>query len=121
MATESVMAQDERLAGLLTAAWEGRLAPTELIEACSALEGEGRRPLAAILYQAWLRRPQAAFQHLVWFNLGATLAALQDARGAIDAYGSAIAVAPNFIQPRLNLGLALEREGRIAQAGSTPI
>jgi predicted O-linked N-acetylglucosamine transferase (SPINDLY family) len=50
--------------------------------------------------------------------LGTTLSNLGDLVGAEAAYRRAIAIAPSFIHPRLNLGLLLERIGQLEQAMS---
>lgn len=94
------------------AAWEGKLAFPELIDFATRLESAGLSPLAAVLYQTWLSRIQSPYSHAVNFNLGATLSNLGDLSGAEAAYRRAIAMAPAFAQPRLNLGLLFERSGQ---------
>ncbi len=96
---------------MLLAAWNGQLELNQLIDQGSALEKASRAPLAAILYQTWLKKTQSPLAHLVHFNYGATLSNLGVLDEAEDAYRQAIALNPGFIQPRLNLGLILERRG----------
>ena len=95
----------------LTAAWNGQTDLTQLIEQCSRLEREKQGHLSAILYQTWIQKNPSPLAHLVWFNLGATLTNLGELSTAVDAYRQAITLSPGFIQPRLNLGLVLERQG----------
>lgn len=97
-------------------AWEGKQPFVELIDYTSRLESAGLLPLSALLYQTWLTRNESPYAHAVNFNLGATLNTLGDAAGAEAAYRRAIAMAPTFAQPRLNLGLLLERSGQIDAA-----
>lgn len=102
---------EDLLASVLTAAWNGELELLQLIDHCSKLEQSRRAPLAAILYQTWLRRTRSPHAHLANFNLGATLTNLGELTSAEEAYRQAITLSPGFIQPRLNLGLLLERMG----------
>lgn len=97
-------------------AWEGKQPFVELIDYTSRLERAGLLPLSALLYQTWLTRNQSPYAHAVNFNLGATLSNLGDMAGAEAAYRRAIAMAPTFAQPRLNLGLLLERNGLVDAA-----
>jgi predicted O-linked N-acetylglucosamine transferase (SPINDLY family) len=94
-------------------AWEGKQDFAELIEYTARLEAADLLPLSALLYQTWLTRNQSPYAHAVNFNLGATLSNLGDTAGAEAAYRRAIAMAPAFAQPRLNLGLLLERSGQV--------
>ncbi len=97
-------------------AWEGKQDFAELIGFAARLEAAGLSPLSALLYQTWLTRNQSPYAHAVTFNLGATLSNLGDTAGAEAAYRRAIAMAPAFAQPRLNLGLLLERSGQLDAA-----
>lgn len=97
-------------------AWEGKQPFVELIDYTSRLEAAGLLPLSALLYQTWLTRNPSPYSHAVNFNLGATLNTLGDTAGAEAAYRRAISIAPTFAQPRLNLGLLLERSGQVDAA-----
>lgn len=110
------MVGEQEIASTLMDAWNGRLELTQLIDRCTKFENGQRAPLAAILYQTWLQRTQSPHVHLVWFNLGATLSNLGDLTGAEAAYREAVKLSPGFIQPRVNLGLVLERAGQLDQA-----
>jgi predicted O-linked N-acetylglucosamine transferase (SPINDLY family) len=96
---------------LVREAWHGGLGVRELLEATNALCGEGHNCLAAVLYRTWLERNRTAHNHLLLFNLGVVLFAEQDYRGAQEAYCRALQLAPDFLQPRFNLGLTYERLG----------
>ena len=97
-------------------AWEGKQPFVELIDYASRLEGAGLLPLSALLYQTWLSRNPSPYAHAVNFNLGVTLNTLGDLAGAEAAYRRAMAIAPAFAQPRLNLGLLMERSGQVDAA-----
>lgn len=92
-------------------AWRGELSLLQLLEVCDRLSAQGSPPLAAVLYQTWLKRNRTTHDHLVYFNLGVILFSENDLAGAKEAYSHAIHLAPAFLQPRFNLGLVYERLG----------
>lgn len=97
-------------------AWQGELSFNDLLDRAGALEAEGHRPLSAVLYQTWLNRNPSPLAHAAYFNLGAALANLGEVESAEASYRRAVALAPGFLHPRLNLGLILERSGRLEEA-----
>lgn len=94
------------------AAWHRQLAIVPLFEAANHLAQRGQEALAAVLYRTWLERNQTTHNHLVHFNHGVVLFTAQDFHGALEAYGRALHLAPDFLQPRFNLGLTYERLGQ---------
>lgn len=96
--------------------WDGTLAFPDLVTHATNLEERGQRPLSVILYETWLRRNHGQFAHFAHFNLGVSLFSLGDIEGAEQSYRRAIDLAPQFIQPRFNLGLVLERQARYDEA-----
>lgn len=92
-------------------AWQGQLKLLALFEAANQLADNGKPHLAAVLYQTWLQRNHTTHDHLVWFNLGVILFSADDLEGAQRAYSKALGQAPDFLQPRFNLGLTYERLG----------
>lgn len=92
-------------------AWHGKLDLVPLFEAANKLAEQGHNPLAAVLYQTWLRRNKTPHNHLVYFNLGVVLFNENDIDGAKEAYSHAVQLAPTFPQARFNLGLIYERQG----------
>jgi predicted O-linked N-acetylglucosamine transferase (SPINDLY family) len=106
----------ENFGSIVLTAWEGKLTFPDLIDFTARLELAGLSPLAAVLYQTWLSRTVSPYAHAVNFNLGATLTNLGDLAGAEAAYRRALAMAPTFAQPRLNLGLLFERAGQVDAA-----
>jgi predicted O-linked N-acetylglucosamine transferase (SPINDLY family) len=107
---------EESFATNVLLAWQGKLDFSQLIECASQLEAKKLGPLVAVLYQTWVKRNQSPYAHAVYFNLGATLTNEGDFTGGEEAYREAIKLSPAFLQPRLNLGLLLERAGQIDKA-----
>ena len=107
---------NERFASLIIQAWKRQLDISGLIDAASRLDSESLRPLAIVLYQAWLFRNVSPMAHVVQFNLGAMLSLEKDTSSSELAYREAIRIAPGFVQPRVNLGTLLEGQGRIEEA-----
>ena len=96
--------------------WQGALPFADLLEQTAQLEAEGYPQLSAVLYQTWLNRNASPYAHAGYFNLGATLTNLGDQPAAEASYRRAIAIAPEFVHPHLNLGLILERNGKLDEA-----
>jgi predicted O-linked N-acetylglucosamine transferase (SPINDLY family) len=113
---EKINTVAESFAANIALAWHGNLSFNALLEAAGALDNDACKPLVAVLYQTWLARNQSVYAHAANFNLGVTLSNLSDLSGAEAAYNRAIAAAPNFLHPRLNLGLLHERRGQLDAA-----
>lgn len=79
---------------------------------------EGLPPADGVAaYRAWLAaNPASAQRFAAWFNLGALLGVAGQRDAAIIAYRQALALKPDLHQASINLGLALEAEGRVAEA-----
>lgn len=92
-------------------AWGRQLAVLPLFETANRLCAAGHEPYAAVLYQTWLSRNHTPHDHLVQFNLGVILFNQGDYAAAQAAYARAVHLAPDFLQPRFNLGLCCERLG----------
>lgn len=110
------MPPEDNFAADILLAWQGKLAFPQLIDCASKLEEKRLGPLVAILYQTWLGRNQSPYAHAAFFNLGVTLSKEGDLAGSEAAYREAIKMSPEFLQPRVNLGLTLERKGEIDSA-----
>lgn len=93
-------------------AWRGELSLVQLLGVADTLTAQGQVPLAAVLYQTWLKRNHTTHNHLAYFNLGVILFNENDLAGAKEAYSRAIHLVPSFLQPRFNLGLVYERLGQ---------
>lgn len=65
--------------------------------------------LAAVLYQTWLKRNRTTDNVFAWFNLGVSLFSEKDFAGAQEAYETSLAIKPDFVAARFNLGLVYER------------
>lgn len=66
----------------------------------------------AALYSDYAREKN----HLLWNRLGATLANSGRSEEAIDAYAQALAINPNFVRARYNLGVSCINIGCFEQA-----
>lgn len=93
-------------------AWRGELGLVQLLGVADKLTAQGQEPLAAVLYQTWLKRNHTTHDHLAYFNLGVILFNQNDLAGAKEAYSRAIHLVSSFLQPRFNLGLVYERLGQ---------
>ena len=68
-------------------------------------------------YRDWLAANPASPQRFAaWFNLGVLLLQAGDRAGAMVAYRHALALKPDLHQATINLGIALEADGRPAEA-----
>jgi predicted O-linked N-acetylglucosamine transferase (SPINDLY family) len=108
MPTSSSPAHD--FGQLVTQVWQHRLSFLQLVEHAEQLQASGNSPLAAVLYQTWLARGNAASAHFAAFNLGVLLFAGQDLAGAGKAYLQALEYKTDFHEARLNLALVLEHQ-----------
>lgn len=95
----------------LSDAWQKNLEITALIDFAGILNQARLYTLEAVLYQTWLTRNASELKHIVYFNLGASLASSGDKEGAKEAYLQAITLDPQFIQPHFNLGSIYEQQG----------
>lgn len=103
-------------AGVVNLIWHRQLDFPQLLDYASQLEGVGLNGLVAVLYQTWLKRNDSHYTPFAWFNLGALLFSEGDIEDAGDAYERALERLPGFVQPRFNLGLVRERQGRLDEA-----
>jgi predicted O-linked N-acetylglucosamine transferase (SPINDLY family) len=95
----------------------GNLNVTELFDAAAALEQGGQRAAAIELYRHWLKHnARSPHGYAALFNLAVSLIANGEPDAAETAYRQAIALKPQFVEGRLNLGTLLERQGRPAEA-----
>ncbi|MBW7900585.1 MAG: tetratricopeptide repeat protein [Rhodocyclaceae bacterium] len=102
--------------GIVNLIWHRQLDFSQLLNYASQLEGVGLNGLVAVLYQTWLKRNDTPYTPFAWFNLGALLFSEGDTEGAGEAYEKALERLPGFVQPRFNLGLVRERQGRLDEA-----
>lgn len=87
-----------------------------LITEVDGLVRESRVEDAIAAYRNWLGGDTGSVAHMALFNLGVLLSSVGRANEAIDAYLRAIAIAPRFFEPRINLGHLFESQGNIEQA-----
>ncbi|SDI03580.1 tetratricopeptide repeat protein [Propionivibrio dicarboxylicus] len=110
------MSVEERYGATLLQAWNKALDFSQLLSYVAELEAQSLWPLSAVLYQTWLKHNESPYLHAGYFNLGIALSNAGDLDGAEGAYRQAIALAPAFVHPRLNLANLYERRGQVDQA-----
>lgn len=89
----------------------------ELIGAAQALAQAGRAADAAALYADWLAaNAESPLRHAVLFNQAVLLSNLGQVQAAADALQQAVALRPDFLPARVNLGVMHERLGAADQA-----
>ena len=106
------MSNEEKFAEAIQLSRQNQFTVIQLFTLAAQLEAAQLRGLAIVLYQTWLNHNKNEFSQAVYFNLGAMLSNEGDLPGAEQAYKEAIKIAPNFVQPRVNLGLTYERMKR---------
>jgi tetratricopeptide (TPR) repeat protein len=107
---------EPEFASMVALAWQGKLDFNDLLNYAGRLEAAGNSPLAIVIYRTWLKRNQSRLEPFILFNLGVALTNEHDLAGAGEVYRRAIQLNPSFLQPRINLGLLLERQGDLAAA-----
>lgn len=111
LAASAVTSASDRFEQAILQAWHGQLTLLQLFETANYFSELGQGPLTAVLYQTWLKRNRTSHDHMANFNLGVMLFSLGDLVGAQEAYSRALQQAPDFLQPRFNLGLTHEKLG----------
>jgi predicted O-linked N-acetylglucosamine transferase (SPINDLY family) len=76
----------------------------------------GDRTTAIALYRDWLKQPDQSNQHLVFFSLAVLLAFDGCLAEAECMFRHVLHLAPDLFLAHFNLGLLLERQGRIEEA-----
>jgi len=94
----------------------GTMALVELLDSASRLQQQGHAEVSARLYQEWLSHTRSPHRHVASYNWGTVLGALRRHGEAERAYRDALALVPDFLQARLNLGHQLEHQGRVDDA-----
>lgn len=87
-----------------------------LMERAGALQAAGQQAAAAALYQQWAAASNSPLRHVACFNEGTAWSAAGQEAQAEAAYQRALALAPGFAPPLLNLGHLHERRGEHEQA-----
>lgn len=111
----NIAAMDTEL-DIVALARSGGMALAAMVSHAEQLQRDGHAQAASNLYALWLAHHEDPRKHLVWFNHGSLLQQLGQSAQAQQAYEQALALAPDFAQARINLGLVLEKQGQTAQA-----
>ncbi len=94
----------------------GRLSLEQLIQAAEILTAQGKTQTLLETYEIWIKQAESPYKFAAYFNYGVLLAANKQDKQAEEAYRNALALKPDFVQPRINLGMILERTGRLPEA-----
>jgi len=92
------------------------LSLSEVMEHCAQLERSGQLREAINLYGLWLSKGEQKQRQIALFNLGVLLQAAGETAQAIEAYQSALADDEKLGPAYINLGLSLERLGKVEDA-----
>ncbi len=84
----------------------------DLIRLVDQLQTRAEHDKVGQLYEQWIEQSASPYKFVACFNYGVLLAAQGKNDAAADSYRRAIALNPGFSQPRINLGLTLERLGK---------
>jgi predicted O-linked N-acetylglucosamine transferase (SPINDLY family)/SAM-dependent methyltransferase len=112
-------ARQQHVSQLMKQAGQGSMSITDLFSAAQRLVDDGQAPLAIALYRLWLEKTVSPLSFAVCFNMAVTVANENDTAEAESLYRRAIALNPQFIEARLNLGTLLERLARPDEALAT--
>ena len=97
----------------LTAAMQARaLGLPELMSRANEWQAAGHAELAAQLYVVWLEHDDGPMRLVALYNLGTVWSSLRRYADAERVYREALALKPDFLQARVNLGHQLENQGR---------
>lgn len=96
-----------------------QLSIVELFKRTATLAELDQKQLAVDLYKTWTAyNADNSLLYAAYFNYGVALMAVRDSAGAINAFRESIRLKPDFHQPYINLGRALEDSGQAGQAVS---
>ncbi|MGI9211392.1 MAG: tetratricopeptide repeat protein [Methylococcaceae bacterium] len=88
----------------------------QLISRADAYIAQGDRLSAIALYRQWLKQPNQPNQNLAFFSLGVLLAYEDSLAEAECMFRHVVHLSPDFFLAQFNLGLLLEKQGRIEEA-----
>jgi predicted O-linked N-acetylglucosamine transferase (SPINDLY family) len=88
----------------------------QIIQLADSLLRAGKQDLIDIAYQTWIAESKSPLKFVAAFNYGVLLANWGRNDDAIQYYQMAVQLNPNFGHPRINHGLALERQGKQEEA-----
>lgn len=108
---------DDTFASTLGQSTGRGLGVMELIRAAETLKSTGELAAVGALYGSWIQHNQDnPLLYAVLFNYGVLLTDTGDLAGARECLERAVALNPDFMPARINLGRIHERQGGIGQA-----
>ncbi len=100
----------------LNEARTGAMGLPQLMETAGKLQAAGQIDAAILLYKTWVEASDSPLRQVACFNWGTLLGEKHRHAEAVEVYETALKLAPNFAQARLNLGHQLEHLGRHEEA-----
>ncbi|GJJ05286.1 hypothetical protein RugamoR64_58240 [Duganella rhizosphaerae] len=104
--------QSSPLGTVMAMAASGTLSIADLFSAAGVLQESGQLPAAVALYRTWIAHTPSPLAYAACFNLAVVLSGAGDDDAAEALLRQAVALNPDFVEGRLNLGSLLERRGR---------
>lgn len=104
---------------LMAAVQARSLSLPDAMSHANQLQAQGHAELAAQLYQAWLAHDDSPMRLVALYNLGTVCSSMRRYDEAVQAYREALALKPDFLQARVNLGHQLEHLGQKEAALAT--
>jgi predicted O-linked N-acetylglucosamine transferase (SPINDLY family) len=112
-------AQAQEWEELLSRCRAGALGLPDVMARAGQYQAQGLVELAVALYQAWLEQDSGPLRVVALYNMGSVLSTVQRHAEAQAAYEQALALKPDFLQARVNLGHQFENQGRLEEALAT--
>lgn len=109
-------ADNSPLGTVMAMAVKGQLSIGDLFGAAAVLQESGQLQAAIGLYRGWIEHTPSPLVYAACFNLAVVLSSAGDDAGAEAVLRQAMALNPNFVEARLNLGTLLERTRRPDEA-----
>lgn len=97
---------------VLQLAREGTLSLDDLIKTADEWQKKTKTAEIDSLYSTWIENTESPYKFIACFNYGVLLANWGRDEEAIAVYVQAIQLNPTFAHPRINIGLAHERQGK---------
>lgn len=110
---------DPALEAYLVRARSEQMTLPELLNTAQGLAQSGQTAAVLALYEAWVTHSTNPNRHIAMFNWGTVLSGASKTQEAIDVYHQALALKPDFVQAKVNLGHQLELLGKTDAALAT--
>ena len=103
-------------APLLARAQQDQLSLPELLNEAQKWAQAGQIPAVLTLYEKWVAHTRNPHKFIAMFNWGTVLSSVNRTKEAIAVYEQALAIKPDFVQAKVNMGHQLEVLGQMDEA-----